>query len=67
MLLRPVTAAARLGIKPLTLAMWSQKFGYPRRVGGVYYREAEIAALRVAIQQAASISEAVQIARGTRG
>jgi len=64
-LLRPVTAASRLGIRPLTLATWSEKFGYPRRIG-VLYRERDVEALREALPKAVSVSEAVQIARGRR-
>lgn len=60
-------AARRLNVSPSTLRAWEQRFGYPRpgRSPGGHrlYRNADIVALRDALEQGLSISSAISRVR----
>lgn len=69
--LRTSEAAARLNVTASTLRTWERRFGYPRpeRSPGRHrqYSEAEILALRDALQDGLSISSAISRARRSLG
>jgi len=65
--IRTGAAAELLGVRPSTLRSWERRLGYPRphRSAGNHreYDLAQLEALRDALQETASISSAIEIAR----